>query len=169
MILPVQGSSTAPRQTRRNLLPGTVLEQWDGRNAHQPQTGAAKAADSSRSGRAVACCPERSEKMPQDRTRQIYLPGTVLEQWDERSAHQPQTGAAKAADSSRSGRVLSPGGTRLALTEAERRPVACCPERSEKLTRLNFLPGNAILKRRLQKSQWKEKEKEREETDIASG
>ena len=35
--------------------------------------------------------------------------------------------------------------------------------------RLNFLPGNAILKRRLQKSQWKEKEKEREETDIASG
>ena len=47
--------------------------------------------------------------------------------------------------------------------------VACCPERSEKLTRLNFLSGNAILKRRLQKSQWKEKEKEREETDIASG
>ncbi len=166
-------------------MPGTVLEQWDGRNAHQPQTGAAKAADSSRSGRVlspggtrlapteaerrpVACCPERSGKMPQDRTRQIYLPGTVLEQWDERSAHQPQTGAAKAADSSRSGRVLSPGGTRLAPTEAERRPVACCPERSEKLTRLNFLPGNAILKRRLQKSQWKEKEKEREETDIAS-
>ena len=37
------------------------------------------------------------------------------------------------------------------------------------LPRLNFLPGNAILKRRLQKSQWKEKEKEREETDIASG
>ena len=118
---------------------------------------------------AVACCPERSEKMPQDRTRQIYLPGTVLEQWDGRNAHQPQTGAAKAADSSRSGRVLSPGGTRLAPTEAERRPVACCPERSEKLTRLNFLSGNAILKRRLQKSQWKEKEKEREETDIASG
>ena len=55
------------------------------------------------------------------------------------------------------------------VREAERRPVACCPERSEKLTRLNFLPGNAILKRRLQKSQWKEKEKEREETDIASG
>ena len=97
------------------------------------------------------------------------MPGTVLEQWDGRNAHQPQTGAAKAADSSRSGRVLSPGGTRLAPTEAERRPVACCPERSEKLTRLNVLPGNAILKRRLQKSQWKEKEKEREETDIASG
>ncbi len=87
------------------------------------------------------------------------MPGTVLEQWDGRNAHQPQTGAAKAADSSRSGRVGGPSGS----------AVACCPERSEKLTRLNFLPGNAILKRRLQKSQWKEKEKEREETDIASG
>ena len=51
----------------------------------------------------VVCCPERPEKLPQDRTRQIYLPGTVLEQWDGRNAHQPQTGAAKAADSSRSG------------------------------------------------------------------
>ena len=32
----------------------------------------------------VACCPEHPEKLPQDRIRQIYLPGTVLEQWDER-------------------------------------------------------------------------------------
>lgn len=78
----------------------------------------------------------------------MYLLMTVFAFWDGQDAHQPQTGAAKAA---------------------ERRPVACCPERSEKLTRLNFLPGNAILKRRLQKSQWKEKEKEREETDSASG
>ena len=41
-------------------------------------------------------------------------------------AHQPQTGAAKAADSSRSEGVLSPGGTRLAPTEAERRPCVSC-------------------------------------------
>ncbi len=68
-------------------------------------------------------------------------------------AHQPQTELRK----------------QRIVREADGCLGACCPERSEKLTRLNFLPGNAILKRRLQKSQWKEKEKEREETDIASG
>ena len=47
--------------------------------------------------------------------------------------------------------------------------VACCPERSEKLTRLNFLPGNAILSRTLQQSHWKDMGIEREDTDIASG
>ena len=46
-------------------MPGTVLEQWDGRNAHQPQTGAAKAADSSRSGRVCGLVYRTSGKKQQ--------------------------------------------------------------------------------------------------------
>ena len=101
----------------------------------------------------VACCPERSEKCPKTERGKFICRELS---WSSGMGGTPISHRQEL----RKQRIVC---------EAERRPVACCPERSEKLTRLNFLPGNAILKRRLQKSQWKEKEKEREETDIASG
>ena len=45
--------------------------------------------------------------------------------------NQPQTEAANAARAHVMRGVLSPSGTRLAPTEAARRPVACCFERPE--------------------------------------
>ena len=42
--------------------------------------------------------------------------------------------------------VLSPGGTRLAPTEATRRPVACCFERPEQLQYFFNICHNKIYK-----------------------
>ena len=53
-----------------------------------------------------------------------------------RNAHKPQTEAASAAIAHEMRGVLSPSGTRLAPTEATRRPVACCFECPEQLQTL---------------------------------
>ena len=60
-------------------------------------------------------------KMGEEQKYIYYAPGETVEKID----LLPQTEAAKAARARVMRGVLSPGGTRLAPTEAERRPVAC--------------------------------------------